>query len=117
MTRGVVGSRSFEDLERFGREIDALTADQSIECFVSGGADGADALAERYASLRLIPMVVHEAQWERYGAKAGPKRNRLIVEDSDVLVAFWDGLSTGTWNSIERAQKLGKTVHILDVSD
>jgi hypothetical protein len=35
---------------------------------------------------------------------AGPIRNRLMAENADVLIAFWDGLSKGTASMIKLAQ-------------
>ena len=45
---------------------------------VSGGAHGADAMAERYAKERGYHLVVFEAEWERLGKKAGPARNEQM---------------------------------------
>ena len=117
MTWGIVGSRSFQDWDRFVVELDRLMTGQVVDRIVSGGADGADSLAERFALERGIPITVHQADWERYRSKAGPKRNRLIVRDSDVIVAFWVGVSTGTKNTIRRAREAGKTVHIISIPE
>ena len=87
-----------------------------ITLIVSGGACGADTLAERFASERKLPKRIHYAQWAKHGARAGPIRNRLIVDDCDELVAFWDGRSRGTRSAIKMARaKNGVKVHIVKV--
>lgn len=44
--------------------------------------------------------------------KAAFARNHWIVNDSDVVVAFWDGTSKGTAHSIRAAQTAGKRVFV-----
>jgi hypothetical protein len=40
-------------------------------------------------------------------------RNSDIIKTSELVVAFWDGKSTGTKDSIDKANKLGiKTIII-----
>jgi hypothetical protein len=41
-------------------------------------------------------------------ASAAKRRNAWIVEDADHVVAFWDGSSRGTLDTIARAEKAGK---------
>jgi hypothetical protein len=39
-------------------------------------------------------------------------RNQRLIDGCDVLVAFWDGSSKGTRNTVERALDSGKEVHV-----
>ncbi len=48
-------------------------------------------------------MTIFIAEWDKYGKSAGYIRNRLIVQESDMIVAFWDGKSKGTKHSIDQA--------------
>ena len=101
MKVGIVGSRNFNDydyLVQILSQIDATT-------IVSGGANGADALGERYARELNIPTIIHKPEWDLYGRAAGMIRNKLIIDDSELVVAFWDDKSPGTKNSIDRATK------------
>ena len=41
-----------------------------------------------------------------------PMRNQRLIDACDVLVAFWDGASKGTRNTVERALDSGKEVHV-----
>ena len=58
-----------------------------------------------------------EADWERYGRAAGPKRNKLIVDAADVVIAFPSLYSKGTLNTIKLAKKAGKQVEVQYVQD
>jgi len=104
----VVGSRTFND---YALMRDVLGQFQITE-IVSGGARGADALAERYANERGLPIKVFPAEWHRHGRSAGMIRNRTIVATADEVAAFWDGCSEGTRHAIGLARTGGKVVYI-----
>jgi len=63
---------------------------------VSGGARGADTLAENYAKMIGVNTIIFKADWKKYGRAAGMIRNKDIIAQADVVVAFWDGKSKGT---------------------
>ena len=111
MIVAVVGHRELQDYELVRSVLDKI----KMDCIVSGGARGADTLAEQYALEHDIPIVVYEAGWHRYGRGAGPKRNQLIVDYADRMVAFLDEGSRGTADSIRRAKKKGIEILIVNV--
>ena len=105
MRIAVVGSRGFGPIIEVSRRLDFIrskTADMEI---VSGGADGVDKKAEEWANASGIKTAIFPANWEEFGDAAGPKRNATIVENSDCMIAFWDGESPGTLDAICRGQK------------
>lgn len=104
MRVAVVGGRTYTDYDTMCRVLDRLT---KITTIVSGGAIGADSLGARYAVDRGIDLVVYRPDWDRYGRGAGFRRNKTIVNNSDIVYAFWDGVSKGTSNTINYAKKLG----------
>jgi hypothetical protein len=110
MKLGIVGSRTFTDYERMKREVD-LTG---VECIVSGGARGADTLASQLAAEFGIPLIEFKPDYESHGRAAPFVRNTQIVEASDVIIAFWDGKSTGTIDSVKKAEKMGKKVLMVE---
>lgn len=111
MKLAIVGSRSITD-----KSIVYYTLSQiyDISLIISGGARGVDSIAEEYAKSVGIPVKIYYAEWDKYGRGAGMIRNSLILKECDKLIAFWDGKSVGTENSIRRAIKSGKllSVHI-----
>lgn len=109
---GIVGTRTFIDYNKFYNTISHI---QDMTHIVSGGAEGTDKLAERYARDRNIPITVIKPQWELYGKSAGPIRNRQIVEASDVIIAFWDYSSKGTKSTIDISNKLGKPCYVVNI--
>ena len=44
-------------------------------------------------------------EYERYGKAAPLKRNITIIENADLVLAFWDGASKGTKNVIDNCKK------------
>lgn len=72
---------------------------------ISGGAEGADKLGERYAHERYaherkLSIAVMNAEWSRLGKAAGPERNERMAQKADACIVFWDGKSRGTLNMI-----------------
>ena len=75
--------------------------------FISGMAEGADILGEKYAEEHDYPVRKFPAKWAVYGKSAGFRRNEEMVSYASygkgVLFAFWDGESKGTKNTIDLA--------------
>lgn len=112
MKLAVVGSRDFNDYAWLEQCLSSVVRDENIEAVVSGGARGADALAERFAEAHDIPLIVVPADWKKFGRSAGPRRNTEIVRLADVVVAFWDGSSRGTRDTLTQARQFGRRVMI-----
>ena len=55
-----------------------------------------------------LPASYEEAR----DARAGQERNQRLIDHADVVVAFWDGVSTGTRSTVDRALDSGKEVHV-----
>ena len=109
MRVAVVGSRAFRNFDLLCSVLDHHCVTEVI----SGGAMGADTLAEAYANQRNLPKLIFPAEWNKYGKAAGYRRNIDIVKNSDKIVAFWDGESKGTWHTITLAKKFKKPYHII----
>lgn len=93
--------------------VDAVeSAPWEVEVVVSGRAPGVDRLGEDYANRNEIEIDPYPAQWEQYGKSAGYKRNAVMAENADALIAVWDGKSRGTANMIEEARNRGLQVHV-----
>lgn len=107
MRLGIIGSRKFNDREFAYEKLDALHAFYKFKTVVSGGARGADSIGSDWASARGLDALIFLPEYEKYGRSAPFRRNTDIVENSDIIVAFWDGKSTGTKDSLEKAKVRG----------
>lgn len=87
-----------------------------ITCVIHGGARGADQKGACWAEFHKIPVLEYKAQWSTYGKRAGPIRNREMLEHGrpERVYAFHDNLnlSKGTRNMIEQALKRGVDVYL-----
>jgi hypothetical protein len=79
----------------------------------AGGARGVDSVAETAAKACGLVVKVYLAQWARHKKLAGFIRNSKIVDASDRVVAFWDGSSHGTADTVEKARIAGKPVEVI----
>jgi predicted Rossmann-fold nucleotide-binding protein len=112
----VCGSRTFTDFPLLCQKLDRLLSRKLAEgsvVILSGGCRGTDALAERYASLRGLPVERFLADWARLGRSAGWYRNELMVKQADAVIAFWDGKSRGTASTISIAKFLKKPLRVV----
>ena len=110
----VVGSRTFNNYELLYKTLSVYHATTGISLIISGGAAGADTMAERFAKENNIPTSIHKPDWKKYGRSAGIIRNKDIIAECDVCFAYWDGTSHGTANDIELCRKLDKICYIIN---
>lgn len=109
MKVAVIGSRTFNDYEKLKQTLSLMT----ITLLISGGADGADKLGERYANEHGIPTKIFLPDWDTHGRIAGFLRNTDIINEAETVVAFWNQTSNGTRDSIDKAKKQNKKVIIV----
>lgn len=109
----VCGGRDFEDGKAVNRTLSAIHAKTPITLVISGGARGADRLAEKWADRMHIPLMVFPAHWSM-GKRAGPTRNSWMLEFGlpTLVVAFPTpgAENRGTNNMIHQAMAKGVTV-------
>ena len=118
----VVGSRGWrpegwsehEDLSPFAVfELLLMGMLKAGDTVLSGGARGPDTWAIVVARNLNHPTEVILADWENLGKKAGMLRNTQVVERADWVIAFWDGKSRGTRDTIGKAHKTGCRVTVI----
>ena len=114
MKIAIVGSRTFNDYGVMIDFIEKIVQEETIAIdeIISGGAKGADSLAERLAHDYDIKLTVFPADWEKYGKRAGAIRNQEIIKNCDICFAFWDGISRGTKISIDLCTLYNKPCYI-----
>lgn len=113
MNIAIVGSRTLRDEKFLFDWCDKLTTGIRNITVVSGCANGADKLGEKWAESRGFSVKRIPANWEKHGKPAGMIRNMQIVSASDMMIAFWDGKSKGTKGSIDAMKKSNKLLHVI----
>ena len=110
----VCGGRHFESYGLLkvvlGKLIENFYIDISMSEIVSGHCQGADMLGEKYAEEYGISVKRFPADWEKYKRKAGPIRNKQMIDyisefENKLVVAFTTADTVGTRNTIKLAQK------------
>lgn len=112
MKVAIIGSRGFTDYKNLSIFIRKNIFPDKIDLIISGGAKGADTLAEKFAKEYNIETLIFKPDWTNFGLKAGMIRNKDIINHSDIVFAFWDGRSKGTKNSLELAKKFKKKIYL-----
>ena len=115
MKLAIVGGRDFkcyEVLTTWANSIFYMLSTDS-KIVVSGGATGADSLAKKYTDEHIVEYKEFPADWDAYGKAAGFIRNQQIVDECDMVLAFWDGKSKGTQDTINKAKKAKKPTVIV----
>jgi predicted Rossmann fold nucleotide-binding protein DprA/Smf involved in DNA uptake len=106
----IVGSRHFSEPASVSDYVNALPHGASI---ITGSASGVDAAATKAGRAKGIPVQVIPASFDELADPSkSAARNQRLIDACDVLVAFWDGASKGTRNTVERALDSGKEVHV-----
>ena len=111
MRLAIIGSRNLQ-VENFEDYIP-----EGVTEIVSGGAKGVDAGAAEYAKSNQICLTEFLPEYARYGRAAPLKRNTLIAEYSDMVLAFWDGKSKGTMYTLSLFEKLGKKTIVIKMEE
>jgi len=113
MILGIIGSRTFNNYDLLTDEINKLKSIYDIKAIVSGGAKGADLLGKKYAIENNLEYIEYLPDWKRFGKSAGVIRNKDIINTANIVIAFWDGVSKGTKNSIDIANKQNKKILVV----
>lgn len=107
----VCGGRDFKDRNLVWNILDSML----IDLLVHGGCKtGVDFFADLWARNRRQRMKEYPAEWERFGNRAGPERNALMLSDAkpNFVLAFPGG--PGTEDMKRRARVAG--VPVLEVT-
>lgn len=140
----IAGGRDFDDYDLLKKECIEIFKQLKSEGYntnknnleiISGEAKGADTLGKRFGIMFKLDVVSFPAKWDdldvekcviktnkygKYNALAGYNRNEEMAkyasedEEIGVLIAFWDGKSTGTKSMIELAKEYGLRVFMVD---
>lgn len=121
----VAGSRSIRDpelvysiLDKYKPKIAELVCGMAVQWkwHVDPLAGGVDRFAHDWAVMNQIKIAPFPADWNKYGSDAGFRRNAQMGAYGRILIAIWDGKSTGTEDMIKTMRRNGKHVIIHDLS-
>lgn len=113
MKIAVIGGREFTDEKLMNRILtDFVKPEDEI---ISGGAKGADSMAEKWSKEHNIKFQAFkpEANQEYYFAK----RNSEVADACDILIAFPDKNSHGTYHTVGLAIGYKKRVIVIKDAD
>jgi hypothetical protein len=113
----IAGGRDFNDYDLLVKVCDHMLSnkinDNNIDIeIVSGNANGADKLGEKYAIERNFKLKLFPADWITYNKSAGYIRNKQMSEYADALICFWDGFSKGSKHMIDLASQKNLKIKI-----
>ncbi len=114
MKLAIVGSRTFNNYSILCHNVP-----QGVTEIVSGGAKGADTLAERFADEHGFPKKIFLPRFQAepdvgYHPGHYHQRNRQIAEYADHILAFMpQSGSKGTQSTLNHAKRVGTTYTII----
>ena len=109
----IAGSRNFNDYGILKKKLNAILKNQKEVTIISGTANGADKLGERYANDNHLKLEQYPAMWDLFGKKAGYMRNEEMVKVADAAIVFWDGKSKGSKHMIDISKKYNLKLRII----
>lgn len=118
----IAGTRTFDDYALLCDRMEYFTYWMPNVHVVSGGQRkrigynryvGADHYGEKWALDNWYTLSVFHPDWDRYGRRAGPIRNRGMAKFATHLVAFWNGVSAGTEDMIRVAEFYGLNTRVV----
>jgi uncharacterized phage-like protein YoqJ len=142
---GYNATDNFKAIRRHMRDFLEQAPDGEL-CLISGGALGIDqfwmevGLHMDLPVIAMLPFEGYDAKWPDfsrqkhkklldrceevvYACESGyepwklQKRNELMVDNCDVLTAYWDGTSGGTMNCLDYAGDRSKIINIFQLQD
>lgn len=121
MQLAISGARIFSDYTKFETQLlqylKDYHEDKLPDTIISGGAQGVDTLAKKFALARNIKLIEMKPNYDLY--KHNPRiaplmRNKDIINAATHVVAFPMGKSPGTRHAISYAKKIYKPVIVYE---
>jgi predicted Rossmann fold nucleotide-binding protein DprA/Smf involved in DNA uptake len=103
----IIGSRSIRDFDL------SHYISSDVDAIISGGANGIDSLAEKYADSHRLSKYIMRPNYALYGRAAPLKRNEKMVDIADEVLVIWDGISRGTKYTVNYAEKVKKRLVVV----
>lgn len=111
MKVAVVGNREGWEYTEIRNVLNkSLTHDDEI---ISGGAEGVDSYAQRFAKFRGLKITIIYPNPLRPTPERYFERNKQIIDMADRLIAFNTNKQSGTQNTINTAKKKGIPIMLI----
>lgn len=111
----IVGSRRFINYDLMCRILEPHLG--NIALIISGGAIGADTLAQKFAKDNAIPIHIYYPDWKKYGKRAGFRRNVIVANLAERMIAFAYNDSRGTRHVVSKMKELNKPVTVIELGE
>ena len=108
MRTAIIGSENFTDYQKFCNCLDLFK--DEIKVIISGNTKGTDAMARRYARENNIPFELYEHDYSN-----GFMLSTGIVVKASKVLAFWDGVSCKTKNTLMYAKQIARDVEVIPI--
>lgn len=102
----VAGSRDFDDYGYLCDRLDALLGKKERVLVLCGRDDLYDKMVAQYCYDREYGAQFYPLDW------TGDEHHKIMAENADALVDFWDGKSRGTKHMIDIANRMGLQVRV-----
>ena len=109
----IAGGRDFNNYDLLKKKVNKILSNKSEIEIVSGTANGADKLGERYAKEFNLNLKQFPADWNKHGKRAGYLRNKDMSIYADACICFWDSKSKGTEHMINLAKSQGIPLRVI----
>lgn len=108
----VIGGRDLNDKELINQTLDSLIPinDRMLTEIHIHGSIGAEELVEDYCVYNNIVMHLHKLNVPEEDFKVVEDSNQKMLENTNHVILFWDGMSEGTGDMHERVVK-GRCSH------
>jgi len=109
----VCGGRNFRSPAQVAKALEELHSVHKFTHLIHGGYRGVDTYASDWAKTKPeITRYVSYADWDTYGAAAGPIRNsHMLTWGPDLVIAFEGG--DGTADMVNKARAAG--IKVLEI--
>lgn len=116
LTLFVCGGLNYHDFREASRALTGVYRSfPNIAKVIHGGGSGADELGHRWAIANNIEVEQRKPDTEKHGRLAIYALNEEMVNDADIVIAFWNGKSNGVEDAIIRGRSAKKIVHVVTV--
>jgi len=110
MKIAIVGNRKGWTFDQVLNHLNIERVYRKADMLISGGADGVDSFAQKYAKLYGLPILIYYPFNDLPVPERYYKRNKKIAEECDLLIAFDKKVSSGTSQTVRYAKELDKEV-------